>query len=83
VRVLHDRACDGTPGINSKEDAMKVLALGATLIIGALSLSATAHAAPSGACKQCADQQRACKANYSAKTCKTDYDLCMKGCAKK
>ena len=31
-------------------------------------------------CKQCRDQRQACVKNYSAKTCKTEYDICIKGC---
>jgi hypothetical protein len=34
-------------------------------------------------CKACRDQQKACSANYSGKTCKVEYDLCMKSCRKK
>ena len=44
------------------------------------SLTSTAHGAQAGGCKQCQDQQRVCRANYSAKTCKTEFDICMKGC---
>jgi hypothetical protein len=33
-------------------------------------------------CKTCADQQKACRANYAAATCKKEYDICMKGCKK-
>jgi hypothetical protein len=35
------------------------------------------------ACKDCRDQQRVCAKNYSAKTCKTEYDICMKACRPK
>ncbi len=41
------------------------------------------QAEQSSSCKQCRDQQRACMSNYSAKTCKTEYDICMKGCQRK
>jgi len=47
------------------------------ILWGAIS---TAHGAQASGCKQCQDQQRACMANYSGKTCKTEYDICMKGC---
>jgi hypothetical protein len=40
------------------------------------------HAEPSSSCKQCRDQQRACMSNYSAKTCNSEYQICMKGCRK-
>jgi hypothetical protein len=33
-------------------------------------------------CAQCRDQLRACQKNYAGKTCKTEYDICMKGCKK-
>jgi hypothetical protein len=33
-------------------------------------------------CAQCRDQQKACMKNYPGKTCKTEYDICMKGCKK-
>jgi len=42
-----------------------------------------AWAAPSNDCKACRDQQKTCTANYSAKTCKVEYDRCMKACQKK
>src|SRR5262249_37580613 len=43
----------------------------------------TAARAESSTCKQCRDQQQACAKNYSAKTCKTEFDICMKSCQKK
>jgi hypothetical protein len=33
-------------------------------------------------CTQCRDQLKACQKNYAGKTCKTEYDICMKGCKK-
>ena len=41
-----------------------------------------ASAAPND-CKACRDQQKTCTANYSAQTCKVEYDRCMKDCQKK
>lgn len=41
------------------------------------------RAEQSNSCKQCTEQRRACASNYSAKTCKTEYDLCMKSCRQK
>jgi len=32
---------------------------------------------------QCRDQLNACSKNYSGKACKTEYDICVKGCQKK
>jgi hypothetical protein len=47
---------------------------------------AAPHAAsaeqPNG-CKQCSDQRRTCMSSYSAKTCQTEYDRCMKDCRQK
>jgi len=43
----------------------------------------TVQAEQANSCKQCREQQQACAKNYSAKTCKTEYDICMKGCQKK
>jgi hypothetical protein len=42
----------------------------------------SAQAEPAG-CKQCRDQQRRCMSNYPGKTCKTEFDICMKGCKAK
>jgi hypothetical protein len=53
------------------------------LVLFSMWHATVASAAPSNACKQCRDQQRACAANYSAKTCKGEYDICMKGCRSK
>jgi hypothetical protein len=33
-------------------------------------------------CKQCRETQQACLKNYSAKVCKSEYDICMKSCKK-
>jgi hypothetical protein len=43
----------------------------------------TLQAEQSNSCKQCREQQQACAKNYAGKTCKTEYDICMKGCQKK
>ena len=45
--------------------------------------NSTVRAEQSNNCKQCSDEQRTCRSNYSATTCKTQYDLCMKSCQKK
>jgi hypothetical protein len=56
----------------------------ATIIIVLLSVcSITTARAEQSTCKQCREQQQACAKNYSAKTCKTEYDICMKSCQKK
>ena len=57
----------------------------ATIIVVLLSvrcITVAARAEQSSSCKQCRDQQQACVKNYSAKTCKTEYDRCMKSCQK-
>ena len=41
------------------------------------------RAAAANACKDCTDQRTRCTKNYPGPTCKTDYDICMKSCAKK
>ena len=50
------------------------------VVIIVIGLCGGVSAAPSNDCGKCGEQQRACKANYAAKTCKTEYDICMKGC---
>ena len=57
----------------------------ATIIVVAFGVCSitTAAQAESSTCKQCRDQQQACAKNYSGKTCKTEYDICMKSCQKK
>jgi hypothetical protein len=56
----------------------------ATVVVLLLFAGATTvQAEPSNSCKQCREQQQACTKNYAAKTCKTEYDICMKGCSKK
>lgn len=54
-----------------------------SLISAILVTTRMAPAAPANACKQCQDQQRACMANYPTKTCKAEYDICMKSCRAK
>jgi hypothetical protein len=53
------------------------------VLLSFCSVTTAARAEQSNSCKQCRDQQQACSKNYSAKTCKTEYDICMKGCQKK
>jgi polyferredoxin len=58
-------------------------AIAAMLVVLLLSGVTTVQAEQSNSCKQCREQQQACAKNYAAKTCKTEYDICMKGCQKK
>jgi len=53
------------------------------LVLSMCGVNDTVRAEQSSSCKQCRDQQRACMANYSGKTCKTEYDICMKSCQRK
>ena len=53
------------------------------ILVGVWGADTTARAEDSSSCKQCRDQQRACMANYSGKTCKTEYEICMKSCQRK
>jgi hypothetical protein len=41
------------------------------------------QAAEPAACRDCREQQKVCVKNYSAKTCKTEFDICMKSCKPK
>ena len=61
---------------------MRPIAAIIVVVFGVCSITAAARA-ESSTCKQCRDQQQACAKNYSGKTCKTEYDICMKSCQKK
>jgi len=62
---------------------MREFGIPAVAVLGFFLISNIAQAEQSASCKQCRDQQRACMSNYSAKTCKSEYDICMKGCQRK
>jgi hypothetical protein len=47
------------------------------------SITGAVRAEQSDSCKQCREQQLACAKNYAGKTCKTEYDICMKSCKRK
>jgi hypothetical protein len=57
------------------------------IILAALSTSwgtpGAAFAEQPNNCKQCSDQRRTCTSNYSAKTCQTEYDRCIRECQRK
>ena len=61
---------------------MRAIAIMVMVLLGFWNATA-AQAEQSNSCKQCREQQQACAKNYAAKTCKTEYDICMKGCQKK
>jgi hypothetical protein len=50
---------------------------------GCFTMTTSARAETSDACKKCGEQQTACRKNYAAKTCKTEFDICIKGCKAK
>ena len=58
---------------------MRVIAF---VVLVAVCQIGTVQAEQSSDCKKCRKQQQACTKNYSAKVCKTEYDICMKGCKK-
>jgi hypothetical protein len=62
---------------------MRTLFIVGFVALGSSSFSGLLHAQTSTTCKQCRDQQKACMANYSGKTCKTEFDICMKSCKQK
>ena len=53
------------------------------VLLGFCCASNETRAQPSADCKQCSDQRRACRSNYSTKTCQTEYEICTKYCRKK
>src|SRR5262245_8166466 len=61
---------------------MPTIATIIVVLLSVCSITAAARAQQSSSCKQCRDQQQACVKNYSGKTCKTEYDICMKSCQK-
>ena len=64
---------------------MRAAAIAFMLLLSSASLTTTTpvRAESADACKKCGEQQTACRKNYSAKTCKTEFDICMKGCKQK
>ncbi len=53
------------------------------VVFGLCSITTVSRAQQSDSCKQCREQQQACAKNYPGKTCKTEYDICMKSCKRK
>jgi hypothetical protein len=54
----------------------------ALLVIAGISANRAAQAQQTS-CKVCGEQQRACMKNYAGPTCKSEYQMCVKSCAKK
>jgi len=61
---------------------MRLIAVAALVLLGSWLGQEMAQAQSSNDCNKCREQQRACMSNYSAKTCKAEYDICIKGCKK-
>jgi hypothetical protein len=76
-----ERVTQGAVAQHREEIIMRPIAAIIVVVFGVCSITTTARA-QSSTCKQCRDQQQACSKNYSAKTCKTEYDICMKSCKK-
>ena len=72
----------GACGLETGDDHARIGMCG-LLLVALWNATFAAYAAQSDACKQCRNQQRACAANYSGKTCKSEYDICMKACRSK
>jgi hypothetical protein len=68
-----------------KENVMRAFTIAFVLLLSSACLTTTTkvQAQTSDACKKCGEQQTACRKNYSAKTCTTEYNICIKGCQKK
>jgi hypothetical protein len=62
---------------------MRAIAVFMVVLLGLCGTDSTARAEQASDCKQCRDQQRACMSSYAGKTCKTEYDRCMKSCRRK
>jgi hypothetical protein len=60
---------------------MKAIAAPILVLFGLCSITTAVQAQQS--CKHCREQQQACSKNYAGKTCKSEYDICMKSCQKK
>jgi hypothetical protein len=54
----------------------------AIVIVVLLGFTANNPVRAQSTCTQCRDQLKACQKNYAGKTCKTEYDICMKSCKK-
>jgi hypothetical protein len=61
---------------------MRVVATTLLVLAGLYGTNDAAQAQQSS-CKVCSDQQRACMKNYAGRTCKSEYQMCMKSCGKK
>jgi hypothetical protein len=71
------------PQQHREEIVMRAFAVVMFVFLNSICIAGAARAEQSNNCKQCSDEQRTCRSNYSATTCKSQYDLCMKSCQKK
>jgi hypothetical protein len=62
---------------------MRSIATVLFVLLSSGGITSAVRAEQSNSCKQCRDQQQACAKNYSAKVCKSEYDICMKSCKQK
>jgi hypothetical protein len=62
---------------------MRTIAIIVLVLFGFCYVNNETRAQKSDACKQCSDQRKACMSNYAGKTCKSEYDICMKHCRQK
>ena len=53
------------------------------VLLGIFGANNPVHAQQANKCKDCRDHLKVCTANYSAKTCKSEYEICMKACRQK
>ncbi len=60
----------------------RAAALLITITVATAVLGADASAGAK-TCKQCEEQLNACKKNYSAETCKVEYQVCKKSCPRR
>jgi hypothetical protein len=62
---------------------MRTIASVLFVLLSFCCITGAARAEQSSSCKQCRDQQQACAKNYSAKVCKSEYEICMKSCRRR
>jgi hypothetical protein len=79
----HARPCACFRFLQWEENIMRGIITFITLA-AVCSIVIAVRAEQSGSCsKQCQDQRQACSKNYSAKTCGSEYNICIKACQKK
>ena len=66
--------------LHREEAVTRVVAVVVLMLAGFCAASGFVQA--QSTCAQCRDQLNRCNKNYPGKTCKTEYDICMKGCKK-